>query len=173
MNFSVFQILEKSKNGNFVELGKQIVILFSKFNIFILVPFSISKQAMSDKSEEVETELTKKQKSSNIQDNSLKKINNSNNDKKKSSNLNSKNTKIFFLNFLKLNKKLKISEVGKSKITVNNIILKSINKIMNFLFKDVKVKLNFILQQTLKSLIKHFNTKQISYLSKQAKQLYD
>ena len=147
------------------------ILFFIKFYNFFLVPFSILKETVSDKNEELKPLLTEENKSVKTSDNSLKK--NSNKNKKIYSTSNSKKNKLFFLNFLKFNKKLKISEVGKFQIIVNNIILKSINKIISFLFKDVKVKLNFILKQNLKSLIKLLNTKQISYLSKQAKQLYE
>ena len=85
----------------------------------------------------------------------------------------SKYNKSFFMDFLRLNKKLKITEIGKFTISVNDLILKSITKIINFLFKGIKYKISFILKQKLNALMKLLNDKQKQILSKQVKQFFE
>ena len=76
-----------------------------------------------------------------------------------------------FVQFIKLNKKFKYSENGIKSIKVNNMLFDKFSTISNFLFKEKTIPLSFLLESKLKLLGKHFNSKQKSKLSNQARKL--
>lgn len=122
---------------------------------------------MPTKSKDVDTEFEPSERSNNVQKNKIS------NDKKTPFKAKTKRESSIssFVQFIKLNKKLKYSENGNKSIRVNNMLFDKFSTISNFLFKEKTTPLSFLLESKLKLLCKHLNSKQKAKLSNQARKL--